>query len=114
MLQAAVCDGIALDAFSLGEDCLSPAEVDIGRSEVVDALVIADVIVVFDEGPYLPFEVAGQVVVVEQNAVLEGLVPALDLSLGLGMIRSAAHMLHALLLEPPGQIICHVTRTIVA
>ncbi len=62
----------------LGADRLSPAEVDIGRSEVVDALMIADVIVVFDEGPYLAFEVAGQVVVVEQNAVFQGQVPALD------------------------------------
>jgi hypothetical protein len=45
-------------------------------------------IVVFDEGPHLPFEIARQVVIVEQNAVLQGLVSALDLSLGLGMIRS--------------------------
>ncbi len=58
--------------FSVGEDGLSPVEVDIGRSEVVDALMIADVIVVFYEGPYLPFEVAGQVVMIEQNAVLQG------------------------------------------
>jgi hypothetical protein len=27
--------------------------------------------------------------------------PALDLALGLGMIRRAAHMLHALIFEPP-------------
>ncbi|MEY9880507.1 hypothetical protein ABIA43_002041 [Bradyrhizobium sp. USDA 328] len=71
MLQAAGCDGIALNAFSLGEDCPSPAEVDIGRREVVDALMVADVIVVFDEGPDLSFEVTGQAVVVEQNAALE-------------------------------------------
>ncbi|MGY4403892.1 hypothetical protein ACVIYL_004695 [Bradyrhizobium sp. USDA 3315] len=75
MLQAAVRDGVALDAFAFCEDHPSPAEVDIGRREVIDALMAADVIVVFDEGPDLSFEVAGQVVVVEQNAVLEGLVP---------------------------------------
>ncbi|MBP1061440.1 hypothetical protein ACVIW2_006385 [Bradyrhizobium huanghuaihaiense] len=46
--------------------------------------------------------------------VLQRLMPALDLSLGLRMVRSAAHVLHALLVEPLGQIIRHVTRTIVA
>ena len=109
MLQAAVCDGVAFDAFSFSADRLSPAEVDIGRCEVVDGLVITDVIVVFDEGLYLAFEVTGQVVVVEQDAVLQRLMPSLDLSLGLGMVRSAAHMLHALLVKPPGQIVRHVT-----
>ena len=39
-----------------------------------------------DEGVNLPFEIARQVVVVEQNAVLQGLMPTLDLSLGLWMI----------------------------
>ena len=59
MLQAAVCDGVAFDAVSLCEHRLSPAEVDIGRREVVDALMIAEVIIVFDEGPYLTFEITG-------------------------------------------------------
>ena len=58
MLQAAVCDGFALDAFSLGQDCLGPAEVDIGWSQIVDALMIADVIVVLDEGSDLSFEIS--------------------------------------------------------
>ena len=40
--------------------------------------------------------------------------PALDLALGLGMIRSAAHMLHAFMFEPPGQIVRDVTRSVVA
>ena len=56
MLQASVFDGGALDAFTLCEDRLRSAEVDVSRREVVDALVIADVIVVIDEGPYLPFK----------------------------------------------------------
>src|SRR5258705_4217255 len=68
MPQASVCDSCTLDAFSLGQDCLGPAEVDVGRGQIVDALMIADVVVVFDEGVNLPFEIAGQVVVVEQNA----------------------------------------------
>jgi hypothetical protein len=108
MLQASVCDGCSLDAFALGEDCLGLAEVDVGRSQIVDALMIADVVVVFDEGVNLPFKVAGQVIVLEQNAVLQGLMPAFDLSLSLGMIRRPAHVLHALGLEPFGQIGRHV------
>jgi hypothetical protein len=65
VLQAAVCDGCTLNAFTLGKDCLGPAEVDVGRREVVQALVIADVVIVLDEGFDLPFEIAGQVVVFE-------------------------------------------------
>ena len=42
------------------------------------------VIVVLDEGLDLGLEVAGQEVVLEQDAVLQGLMPAFDLSLGLG------------------------------
>jgi hypothetical protein len=71
VLQAPVCDGGKFNAFAFREDRLRPAEVDIGRCKVVDALMIADVIVVFDEGPYLPFEIARPIVIVEQNAVLQ-------------------------------------------
>src|SRR3977135_4054457 len=112
MLQATVCNSGTLDVQAFCEDCLSSPEVDIGRSEVVEALVIADVVIVRDEGVDLPFEITGQIVVFEQDAALQGLVPTLDLSLSLGMIRCSAHMLHALVLEPPGQIARHETRTI--
>ena len=109
MLQATVCDGGTLDVLTFGDDGLGPAEVDVGGREVIDTFVIADVVVVLDEGADLPFEVARQIIVVEQDAVLQGLVPALDLTLGLGMIRSAAHMLHVFALEPRGQIVRDVT-----
>ncbi len=113
MLQASVRDGRSFDAFSLDEVCLGPAEVDVGRGQIVDALMIADVVVVFDEGANLPFEIARQVVVVEQNAALQGLVLTLDLSLSLGMIRCPAQMLHPLGLEPLGQIVRHLRCAIV-
>ena len=45
--------------------------------------MIADVVIVRDEGVDLPFEITGQIVVVEQDAALQGLVPTLDLALGL-------------------------------
>ena len=53
-------------------------------------------------------------VVFEQDAVLQGLVPALDLALGLGMHRRAANVLHALVFEVFGQIAGDVGRAVVA
>ena len=42
------------------------------------------VVVVVDEGLDLGFEIAGQKVVFQQDAILQGLVPALDLALVIG------------------------------
>ena len=78
VLQAPMFDGLSLDPFALFDDGIGPAEVGVGRGDVVEALVVTPMIVVLDEGLDLAFEVAGQEVVFEQNAVLEGLVPALD------------------------------------
>ena len=58
MLQATVCDGGKFDASAFCEDLLGPAEVDICWRQVVDAFMIADVIVVLDEGANLSFEIA--------------------------------------------------------
>jgi len=76
--------------------------------------VVALVVVVVDEGFDLSFEVAGQEVVFQENAVLEGLMPALDLALRLGMIRRTAGMLHTFALQLFCQISRDVTGTIVA
>jgi len=73
--------------------------------------MIADVIAVLDEGGDLPFEIVRQVIVVEQNAVLQGLVSALDLSLGLRVIRSAADRLHSVVFEPLCQIDVPIARS---
>jgi hypothetical protein len=48
--------------------------------------VVAVVVIVIDESADLAFEVTGQVIVFQQDAVFQGLVPTLDLALGLGMI----------------------------
>jgi hypothetical protein len=66
MLQAAVLDGVAFDPFSVQQDGLPPPEVDIGGREVLQALVIAVVVVVFDEPADAGFEIARQVIVFEQ------------------------------------------------
>jgi hypothetical protein len=57
-------------------------------------------IVVFDERRDLAFEIAGQVTVLKEDAVLERLVTALNLALYLRLIRGAADMLDILLVQP--------------
>ena len=47
--QATVFDGFAFDPFSFQQDGLAAPEVDVGRRQIVDALVVAQVIVVGDE-----------------------------------------------------------------
>jgi hypothetical protein len=79
-------DGLSLDDFALFDDGWRPAEVGISGCHVLQALVIALVVVMLDEGLDLAFEVAGQEIVLQQDAVFQGLVPALDLALGLGCI----------------------------
>ena len=51
-------------------DGLAASEVDVGRCEIVDALVIAAVVVVCHEGFDLVFQIAWQIVILQQNAVL--------------------------------------------
>lgn len=50
VLQAAICDSLLFDPFALEEDGLAAPEVDVGRGEIVDALVIAPVVVQRDDG----------------------------------------------------------------
>ena len=62
--------------------------------------MVAQMIVVADEVSDLLFEITRQIVVFEQDAVLQGLMPALDLALGLGMHRGTAGVVHTLVAEP--------------
>ena len=98
MLQSALFDGLAFDPFALEQDGLAAPEVDVSRRQVLQALMVAVMIVVLDEAVDVRFEVTGQIVVLKQDAVLEGLVPALDLALGLPMARGAANMRDATVL----------------
>jgi len=70
--------------------------------------VVAPVIVVLDEVADVGFEIAGQVIVFKQDAVLQGLMPALDLALGLRMMGCATHMSYAVVAEP----FCEIGRDI--
>ena len=91
---------------------MSAPKVDTGGREISQAFVITQMIVVLDERIDLGFEVAGQRVVFQQDPVLQGLVPSLDLALGLRMVGSATDMFHAPIIEPPGQVAAppHVPR----
>ena len=81
MLQATILDCGSFDLFSFEQDGLSAAEVDVGRREIVQALMITAMVVVVDERVDPGFEVAGQIIVFQQDAVLERLMPAFDLAL---------------------------------
>ena len=113
-MQSAFSDGVAFDPFSLKQDDLAASEVDVGWCEVYQALVIASMIVVFDEASDVSFEIAGQVVVLKQDAVFEGLVPSLDLALCLRMMWRAAHVVHAVFVELFCNIGRDVTRSVIA
>ncbi len=86
MVQAAVLDGQFFDLFPPFDDGCVTSEVGVGWCDVANALVVAVVIVKIDEGTDLVFEVARQIVVFQQDPVLQRLMPALDLALGLRVI----------------------------
>ena len=71
------------------------------------------VVVVIDEGGDGSLEFAFEDVVFEEDTVLEGLVPALDLALGLGVHGRATDVLHASALELFGQILGNVGQSII-
>jgi hypothetical protein len=113
MHQAAVLDGPALDALALQKDRLPPAEIDISRGQIVEALVITPVAILLDKLGDLSLQRARQVVILQQDEVLHGLVPAFDLALGLGMGGRATDMLDAILRQPLGEGVLDEPRPIV-
>jgi hypothetical protein len=113
VLQAAIFDGLSFDPFALFDDGWSSAEVGVGGCDVVQALMIALMVVMLDERFDLPFKVAGQEVVFQEDSVPQRLVPAFDFTLCLRMQRCAAHMAHFLRFDIFGQLACDVAGTIV-
>src|SRR5215213_6808411 len=95
MLQVVMGDNLAFDPFAFEENGLAAPDVDVGRGEIAEALMVAAMIVVLDEGRDLAFEIAGQVVVFQQDAVLQRLMPAFDLALCPRMVGRTADVLHA-------------------
>ena len=60
---------------------MATPEVDVCGREVVDALVVSLMVVMINECLDLRFEVCREEVVVQQDAVFQGLMPSLDLAL---------------------------------
>jgi hypothetical protein len=52
MYQAAMLDGPALDALTLQQNGLPPAEIDISRGQIVEAFVIAPVVILSGVSAY--------------------------------------------------------------
>ena len=63
-------------------------------------------LIVLDEGLEVGFEIAGQIIVFEQDLIFERLVPALDFAVGLRMTGGAADVIDISLVEPFSQIGC--------
>jgi hypothetical protein len=63
MLQATVCDCLALDPFAFEEGGLSAPEVDVSRCVIVEAVVRAGIGCSAPRSGDLEFEIAGEVVV---------------------------------------------------
>ena len=113
MHQAAVLDGFAFDALTFQQVGLPPAQIDIRRVQIVQALVIAPVVILLDKLGDLSLQRARQVVILQQDAVLHGLMPAFDLALCLGMCGRTADMLDAVLRQPLGEGVRDEPRPIV-
>ncbi len=113
MLQAPGFECLSFDPFSLQQNGLAASEVDVGGREVIQALVIALMVVVIDERFDLGFEICREEVVVQQDTVLQGLMPTLDLALCLWVIRRPADMTHVPVLQPFGQVAGYVAGAVV-
>ena len=95
MVKTSILNGLSFDPFSFKQDGLASSEVDIGRSEIGDALMISQMIIVSDEVADLGFEIARKIVVLKQDAVLQRLVASFDLALGLRMERCTTDVIEA-------------------
>lgn len=76
--------------------------------------MVTVIVVVIGECVDPPFQIAGQVVVFQQNPVLHGLVPTLDLALGPRTVRCSSNVVDALGVEMLGQIGSDAGRNVAA
>ena len=89
------------------------AKLGSSRRSVAQAFVITLVIIVFDERFALRFQIGEQEVVLQQDAVLEHLVPALDPGLRLRVERSAPNMPHIFFRQIVSQRACNIAGAVV-
>lgn len=86
---------------------------DVGRRDIAQALTVSAVIVMLDEGADLAFEVAGQVIAFEQDAIFQGLMPAFNFALSLWVARCTLDMFDISPSQPFGKVACDVTRPVI-
>ena len=70
-MEAPGLDSLSFVPFSLFPNGLTPPEVDIARGQIIDALVIAVVVVVIHEGFNAGLGISGEAIVFQQDAVLQ-------------------------------------------
>ena len=58
VVQASGLDGLSFNPFSFQEDGLAAPEVDVGRCQIADGLMVTLVVVMIDEGIDLSLEIA--------------------------------------------------------
>ena len=92
---------------------MAPACVDVCGCDVVQALVISLMVVMANEGGNVRLKITRQGVVLQQNAVLQGLLPSLNLALRLRVTGRAACVRHAFVFQILGQISGDIAWTIV-
>src|SRR5215468_9344941 len=114
MQTASLLDGFSFDLFPPFEKGLTAPEVDVSRRQVVQALVVSTVVVVADELLDAPFELSWQVVVVQQDPVFHRAMISLDLALRHRVVRPAADMSDAVVLEPLAKLVRYVGWTVIA
>lgn len=70
VMKAPGFDSLSFDPFSLFKASLTPSEVDIGRGQVIDTLMIAVVVVVIHKGFNTGLKTSREEVVFQQGLVL--------------------------------------------
>lgn len=107
-------DGLSFDGFPPFKYSRSSAEVDVSRRQVVQALVVSTVVVVPDELVDAVFKLTWQIVVLQQDPVFHRAVISLDLTLRHRVVRPAADMADAVILEPVAKLARDVGWTVIA
>jgi hypothetical protein len=97
-------DGFSFDVFPPFKNGRSSAKVDVGRCQVVQALVVSAIVVVLDKLADALFELTWQIVVLLQNAVFHRSMISLDLALCHRMIRPTAGVADAVVIEPVAKL----------
>jgi hypothetical protein len=68
MLQAALAHHLLFDLFPFPQDGFVATKVDVGRCDVVQALVVTLVVIILDKGADLTLKIARKIVVFEEDA----------------------------------------------